>query len=215
MKFNKTQIKEIKNNKPFFIKNFYPNLISWKELENLLNLRPFVNAQRFHTIPSEKIQWNDTAWLSDLNCYPPNLLNEIINKKVCYISDSSRVNKKINNFCDYLENITKFPGDAHLYFSLNKKETNKKGFGIHKDTQDNVIIASEGSFIIQVFSKEKPDKKEKPLIEEEMKNGDAVYIPNQFYHCIKTLTKRLSVSFCVAPYANIKYKQNRNWIYLL
>jgi len=214
MKFNKSQIKQIKNSKPFFIKNFYPNLISFKEIEHLLNLRPFVNAQRFHAIPPKKVQWTDTAWLTDVNCYPPNLINKIIKEKVCYIQDCSRVNKKINSFCDYLEKIINFPSDAHLYFSLNEKQTDKKGFGIHKDTQDNVIICSEGSFIIQVFSKETPTNKSKPLIEETMNNGDAVHIPNQFYHRIKPLSKRLSVSFCLAPYEKIEYAQNRDWIKL-
>jgi hypothetical protein len=214
MKLNKQQIEKIKKNEPFFIKKFYPNLISWKELENLLNLRPFVNTQRFNSIPPETLQWNDIIWLTDLNCYPPNLLNEIINKKVCYIRDCSRVNKKINDFCNYLEGITNFPGDAHLYFSLNKEETNKEGFGMHKDKQDNLITASEGSFIIQIFSKKTPEKMDKPLMEEKMENGDAVYIPNEFFHCIKPLTKRLSVSFCFAPYGNIIYKQNRDWIKL-
>lgn len=214
MNFLKEDIDNIKKEIPFFKKNFCEKLFNWQDLENLLNLRPFVNIDRFHIVPLyDRLEWNDTAWLSDANSYPPNVINDYIKKSVCYFSDSSRVNQKINNFCNTLENITQWPTDAHIYFSLKEKNTLREGFGIHNDIQHNIIVAVEGKIKVSIFSKILPKKDETPIIEQIMENGDCVYVPKDYFHCVSSIEKRISISFPMASYSEIK-KQDRLWIKL-
>ncbi len=197
----KDKIKELK---PFYIKNILPNLISWNEIETLLNLRPMVNDKRFNIVSNKKYKWKVGGWLSDHNSYPPDLINSEIKKYVCYINDCSRVNKKINNVCKELENILNMPTDAHIFFSLKEKETNLKGFGKHHDQQHNLIVCSEGQFIIKVYGDN--------CIEKEMNNGDAIFVPKNIDHEIIPLSKRLSVSFPIKTNSN--FFQSRKWINL-
>lgn len=194
---------KIKQLKPFYIKNILPNLISWNEIESLLNLRPMVNDKRLHILSNKRYEWKAGGWLSDNNSYPPDLINSEIKKYVCYISDCSRVNKKINNVCKELEDILNMPSDAHIFFSLKEKQTDLKGFGKHQDNQHNLIVCSEGKFIIKVYSDN--------YIEKEMNNGDAIFVPKNIDHEVIPLTKRLSVSF---PIKDSDFLQSRKWINL-
>ena len=136
---------------------------------------------------------------------------------VCYIADSSRVNKKINLICKILEKNLKKPTDAHIYFSFTTK--NDEGFGIHNDVSDNIIIQIEGESNIEVWDFE--EKSENRFINElntksflnvNMKKGDVIFIPRKHWHRVISKTKRLSISFPMSENENIQ--QERNWINL-
>jgi hypothetical protein len=197
-------LKNIKDNTPFFMERLAPNLFSWRELENLLNLSPFINTNRLKYISDAQYEWEHIpGWSTDPSSYPTELLNKIIRKSVCYILDASRVNKKINNLCKQLEDIKSFPTDAHIYFSLSEPDTDLSGFKRHNDEQDNVIVGCEGSLKILVWEDEEPN-------EYILYNGDAVYIPARFDHQIIPLTARISISFAMSVGNKITY--SREWI---
>ena len=61
---------KIKNFEPFFERNLVSDIYSLKEFENLLNLRPFMNRERFIPSTDEKLTWNDCNWLTDSNSMP-------------------------------------------------------------------------------------------------------------------------------------------------
>jgi len=210
-------LNKIKKAKPFYMKNVLNNLFSWKELENLLNLRPFVNIDRLKIINNKTYKWNCCSWLTEKNSWPPDILQKEIKHYVCYIADSSRANKKINLICKILEKNLKKPTDAHIYFSFTTK--NDKGFGIHNDVSDNIIIQIEGESNIEVWDFE--EKSENRFINElntksflnvNMKKGDVIFIPRKHWHRVISKTKRLSISFPMSENENIQ--QERNWINL-
>jgi ribosomal protein L16 Arg81 hydroxylase len=210
-------LNKIKKAKPFYIKNVLNNLFSWEELEKLLNLRPFVNIDRLKIINNKTYKWNCCSWLTEKNSWPPDILQKEIKHYVCYIADSSRVNKKINLICKILEKNLKKPTDAHIYFSFTTK--NDEGFGIHNDVSDNIIIQIEGESNIEVWDFE--EKSENRFINElntksflnvNMKKGDVIFIPRKHWHRVISKTKRLSISFPMSENENIQ--QERNWINL-
>lgn len=195
--------------KPFYEKNVLENIYSFNELENLINLRPFMNDKRVYILNNEKYSWNTGDWLTDNNTYPPDLFHNILKKNVVYLRDCSRVNSKINYICKQLEDKTNFPTDAHIFFSLKEKETDLLGLGKHKDTQHNLVLVVEGSFNCKVWLN---NNEEIPLIDIEMKKNDIIFVPAGFYHQVIPYTKRLSISFPMAPH--MKNLQERYWIKL-
>ena len=210
--WNQKIINCIKNKIPFYQKKLFKSkLTSWKEIEKLLNCRPFVNTSRFKIPSGYSYGWDMQEWLTDVNTYPPSVVNKIIKKHWFYIIDCSRINKKINSICKYLEDLTGMPSDTHIFISNkpNKKYDNKS-FGKHKDTQDNLIISVEGSQKIAIYKKDNPNELE---FEKTLKSGDAVFIPAGRFHKITGLEKRLSVSFPMVP-TLIYPKQEREWITL-
>lgn len=200
--------KKFDYSKPQLIKSFSDNIFSWKELENILNLRPFLSMKRFFYIaPTEEVfNWPNESWLTDVNTYPPTLVDNLIRTKTCYIIDCSRINEKINSICSLLEILTKKPVDAHIYFTLNEKS---KSFPPHKDENDNIILQVEGESNIKVWKNN--DVNTKPVIDVILKKNDAVYIPNNMYHQAISQSKRLSISFAMGN-ANLTKSQERYWI---
>lgn len=214
--------KSIKLVKPAFCKNAFDKFFSWKDLENLLNLRPFVNANRCKIIDfgEERFHvWKQQTWVSDISSFPPSILESEIKKSHCYLSDASRANKKINAICNELENT--FIGgaaDAHIYFNVSNNLNG--GFGIHWDFSHNLIIQMEGETQFKVWdntvfednkSKSPKSLKEKPIIDVVMKTGDALFIPLRVYHQALSKSKRMSISFPIS-FNNSTEKQERNWI---
>ena len=120
---SKEILKSIKSLKPTFFKNTVKDIFSFKELEKLLNLRPFVNNSRFTPVHSKPYAWKASGWLSDKNSFPPFVIKDILKTSVCYLRDASRANKKLNTICKEIEEATHWPTDAHIYFSV--KETEK------------------------------------------------------------------------------------------
>ena len=213
---------EILNSKPFHLKNFCDKLFSWKELEQLLNLRPFISNERFVVINGlPEFNIPDRNWLTNKNSWPPNKIVEGITNRVCYLVDCSRVNKKINTFCGELELLTEKPVDAHIYFDY----TNKKGhsFPIHWDYADNLIVQIEGktNFKIWNFYTDNENIRlvksldKSPFIDVIMEPGDIIFVPAKMWHQAISETKRLSISFPIQINSTNKENiQEREWISL-
>ena len=167
------------------------NLFTYKELEALLNLRPFVNNQRL--MPSDKsmdYKWKGYGWNTDVNSWPISCIKDMLSKSSAYIVDASRVNRKINSFSEKLEKIFKRPVDCHIYFSLNKDVEN---FGKHRDISHNVIVVCEGKINFKIYDGDK-------VLEKNLSKGDYAFIPVNVDHHLTPLTsKRLSCSFPIAP----------------
>jgi len=214
-------LSEIKNLTPKFYKNSFSKIFTWQELENLLNLRPFVNADRCRLINNEGYSWQRQNWLTDVNTFPPSLLHKELKSNVCYLMDASKVNESVNSVCKELEET--FPGgsaDAHIYFTI--AETLDAGFGIHWDFSHNLIVQMEGSTRMQIWDKlAEPNFDDRsvetlyetPLIDVILNPGDAVFVPMYQYHRAESQTKRLSISFPIS-FNNELQSQDRHWIKL-
>ena len=173
---------KLKEEKPFFLPNKIENLFSYKELENILNLRPFVNSTRMLTVGNHPYGWEDQSWLTDVNTFPPSLLKQVINERLCLLIDASRVNQKINQLCKELEEtFMNGAADAHIYFTLS--DTVKDNLGIHYDHAHNLIVQIEGEtkfrgWDVWSLGKQKVESlEETPIIDTVLKPGDAVFIP--------------------------------------
>ena len=59
---------------------FDTSIFSWKELENLINLKPFISSDRFTPITKveERYDWGIKAWQTQQNSWPKNLLQKFI-----------------------------------------------------------------------------------------------------------------------------------------
>ena len=96
-------INKIKSNKVSF-GSIKEKLFTFKELEILINLRPFTNNKRFITTrPTDRFfKWDNNCWATDRNCWPISLIKKLTKEGTCYLADCSRANKKINNFANLL-----------------------------------------------------------------------------------------------------------------
>ena len=212
--------KRVNDNTAFYEKDILKNIFSWKELETLLNLRPFISSSRFNFISKDYHMWPNQAWLSDNNTWPASKLNEVINSCVCYLTDCSRVNKEINDVCSIIEKETGYPTDAHIYFSLVDDEDKKKGFEHHWDYSHNLILQVEGQTNFKVWNEifsgddnRNPLPKTSPVLDVTMKSGDVIFIPKGMLHQAIPLSKRVSISFPMMTDSKHK-SQDRTWIKL-
>ena len=197
-------LESINKKKANYATNICTSLYSWTELESLINIRPLTNIDRFHTTGNtENLKWQPSAWLSDVKSIPANCIIPVIEQGVCWISDMSRANKKINTLCNHIEKETGGEVDAHIYFDLFK---NKKGTSLNKhwDKADNIIIQVEGQTNFKVWNiecNEGPSKihtEEKPIMDVIMSSGDAIFIPKHIVHQATSLSKRLSISIPIS-----------------
>lgn len=197
--------------KPALVKKFFPNLLSWKELEYLINVRPLMNIERVAILDENKnrideINWDNSPWTIDTDCYPPHLLKEYIEKYVCIFHDMSRCCFNINKVAEILEKKFNKSVDAHVYVCRNVNAVHP--FGVHTDKVDNLIVQCEGKTNFKVWD---PDGK--LVIDCAMIPGDAVFIPASFPHEVTTLTPRMSVSFPLHT-DHITTFEDRTWIKL-
>jgi ribosomal protein L16 Arg81 hydroxylase len=209
---------ELKKEKPALFRNAVQDLFSWSELENLLNLRPFVNADRMKTVNENPYSWQRQAWMTDVNCFPPSLLDGVIRENLCLLIDASRTNHKINTICKQLEDT--FIGgasDAHIYFTLSDNVADT--FGIHWDFSHNLIVQVAGETEFKAWDlwssqdRNVQSLPEPPVIETLLTPGDAVFVPKHYYHLAQSKTKRLSISFPVS-FGDELASQDRHWIRL-
>ncbi len=204
-----------------FKKNYCPNLFSWKELENLVNINPLMNVKRVNIIDSPPLSWKTDCWAMDVNCYPPSLLRSLMENHVCYFNEMSRCTEKINNFSHEIELEYGSAVDAHIYMCKNTSLVHP--FGIHYDYCHNIIVQCEGVTNFKVwdigFEKNKEDNRSNlnitidPFLDVEMYPGDTIFIPAYVPHLADSKTQRLSISF---PFHEKKseYLQDRTWIKL-
>ncbi len=207
-------ISKIQVNRPFYIKQgIKEKIFSWSELENILNLRPFVSDKRFVFINHNKYQWTNPSWSTD-NSFPASLLDEEIKKYVCYLVDCSKINEKVNAVCGQLESATEGSAvDAHIFFSLNYSNTDIWPF-VHRDVSNNLIIQIEGRTVFKIWdAREDRNTLDQPEMEVVMEPGDVLYIPRDIWHGALSMTKRLSVSFPISTQRPC-ILEDRHWIKL-
>ena len=210
------------------IENYLPNLLSWEELANLINIRPLLTAKRVQLLDPEKreFNWLVSGWNHDPNCYPPSLVRDLLNEMVVVFTDMSRATEKINDFANSIENTYQRNVDAHVYVCRNPELEHP--FGAHIDGAHNVIVQCEGETNFKVWDKvengeklleEKKSVKMKiddaPILDVIMKPGDAIWIPLHYPHLATSLTPRMSVSFPFTPRGLMSIAhEDRNWISL-
>ena len=68
-------LKEIHDQRPFVKEDCLKNIFSWQELENLLNLRPFISMKRFFILNDKEYNWPIHGWVSDINTFPSSLID--------------------------------------------------------------------------------------------------------------------------------------------
>jgi len=204
---------------PKFEKGYCPDLLSWKELSNILNIRPLMSASRVKVFIKESRIWQNNHWCSDANCYPSGVLEQVIEESgVCAFIDMSRSTEKINEFAKNLEDEYDQEVDAHIYLCRNLKI--KHPFGIHFDMSDNVIVQCEGETNFKVWdiikNKSAPSSNmsitDTPLLDVDMKKGDAIWIPRYYPHLATSNTQRLSVSFPFNRKIDNARREDRHWI---
>ena len=207
---------------PYFEENYYSDLFSWKELESLINIRPLMHEERVKILDNKsRYQWPNSPWALNADCYPPSFLRELIEQHVIYFTDMSRCTKKINDFARGLEKEYRLPVDAHIYMCRNP--TGDHPFGIHFDTSSNVIVQCEGETNFKVWEKISDttqrtmlNLKSSPILDVDMKPGDAIWIPAYHPHLAISRTCRLSVSFPLLqnPSWDGREYEDRSWIEL-
>ena len=202
--------------KPDLKREYSPNLLTWDEFSTLINIRPLLHTKRVCAIGAGEYKWKNSPWAKDLNCYPPSLFRDAMEKYVCYLADMSRCTKKINDFAQKLEDTYNSPVDAHIYMCRNPKLEHP--FGIHFDTNPNVIVQCEGKTNFKVWDKVLPQEqrtmlnpRSSPILDVDMKPGDTIWIPEFYPHLATSKTSRLSVSF---PFTRAKRFEDRTWVKL-
>ena len=203
--------------KPDFKRGYYRRLFTWKELEYLINIRPLLYAKRIFILGSHEYKWTSSIWAKEANCYPPSLFRDAMEKYVCYLADMSRCTKKINDFAQKLEDTYNSSADAHIYMCRNPKLEHP--FGIHFDNNPNVIVQCEGKTNFKVWEEVKDPNHEfhhlemdsSPILDVDMKPGDAIWIPEFYPHLATSKTSRLSVSF---PLKSAIGFEDRTWVKL-
>lgn len=204
---------------PKFEKNYCSNLLSWEELSNLVNNLPLMTVDRFMVnLPEDykrNLHWESDRWTTNHRSVPSILLKDIIENYVCHIEEMSRSTAAINSFARTIEETYHMPTDAHIYICKNVSAEHP--FGIHFDDSHNVIVQCEGETNFKVWDMIKdrnqplPKLSDHPLLDVDMKPGDAIWIPYHYPHLATSYTPRMSVSF---PFMGDKPFQNREWIQL-
>tara|TARA_Y100000768_G_scaffold377422_1_gene350620 strand:+ start:45 stop:662 length:618 start_codon:yes stop_codon:yes gene_type:complete len=203
---------------PKFKKGYYPNLLTWKEFVMLINIRPLMTCDRV-VVPNYKKdhKWNNSAWSLDKNCIPPLLVKEIIQNNISYLTDMSRCSRNVNDLAKKLEEEYNGSADAHIYTCLNPSLIHP--FGIHYDNNHNIIVQCEGETNFKVWDiikdrnipRSNMSITDNPLLDVDMKPGDAIWIPKYYPHLATSNTVRMSVSFPIMCNAD---RQPREWIEL-
>ena len=206
-----------------YIQGYCPDLFSWGELANIINIRPLMTSKRVKLLDDKnrEFSWICGGWQHDENCYPPSLIRQLLDEMVIYFTDMSRVTKKINDFATSIEDENRQQTDAHVYVCRNPELEHP--FGAHFDVSHNIIVQCEGQTNFKVWDKVKDINMprinlqidEEPLMDVVMKPGDAIWIPMHYPHHAISLTPRLSVSFPFTEEGSFEMsREDRNWIEL-
>ena len=209
---------------PKFEKGYCPDLFSWDELSNVINILPLMTMDRVFVKSSIDYHWDSDSWTTNSQSIPSYIIKDIVERDVLYIREMSRSTKKINAFAKTIEETYNMPTDAHIYMCKNLEAEHP--FGIHYDDCDNVIVQCEGETNFKVWdiikdknqSQSKMSITETPLLDVDMKPGDVIWIPKSYPHSATSKTPRMSVSFPFIGNPFIgngnEFIQNRDWIQL-
>ena len=175
-----------------YVENYCPNLLTWKEFADLINIRPLLTQERVKLLDPKKriFKWYTHGWMKDVNTYPPSLIRALLDEIVIYFSDMSRSTKNINDFASFLEDQYERHIDAHIYVC--RDPNIEHPFAAHFDMQHNVIVQCEGKTNFKVW-KEVEDhsiekqiqldmSNEEPILDVIMEVGDAIWIPRYYPH---------------------------------
>lgn len=206
-------IEKFKNGIPFYFNTDLQQLVSWKDLESIINLRPFMSDSRVRILGEESYNWYASEWTTDPDTFPASILETELKKYVFYIKDCSRINQQVNNICKEIETIVNKPVDVHIYFSLIDTSSKiKHGFGIHRDKIDVMIVQSEGSSKFKLWGRDAIPGESTAQIDTVLLPGTAVFIPAGFWHEVNSQTKRISLSFAFGNTGGAT--EDRTWINL-
>jgi hypothetical protein len=178
-----------------FVRNYSKNLFTWKELADLINVRPLMTQERVHLLDPQKrnFQWYSHGWMKDKNTFPPSLIKLLLEEIVIYFSDMSRATKNLNHF--------------DLQHNVIVQCEGKTNFKVWKEVEDHSI---EKQTQLDMSN-------QKPILDVIMENGDAIWIPRYYPHQAISLTPRLSVSFPFCDNENSSHEksfEDRNWVTL-
>ena len=72
-----------------YVKGYHPNLLSWKELADLINIRPLMTEKRVNFLDplNRRFVWNTHGWMKDKNSTPPSLIKDLLEEMVMYFVD--------------------------------------------------------------------------------------------------------------------------------
>lgn len=204
----------------------YNNLFSWEELDRLINLPPFSTSNRVKVPNMEEAQWGQYAWSKDINSWPTEILKEQLSTGVLIVEEASRANKQVNALAKGIEEaaIKNRPVDLHVFADF--KPSNDHPFSVHWDLNANLIVQIEGSTRWRVWDTKGTQEVNNLPIERAVKMlgepdidtiltpGDALFIPENYWHLAASEEKRLSLSFCIAPLyrEHPKQKRIRDWV---
>ena len=212
--------------KPKFVKGYCNNLLDWKGLERIINIRPLMTHWRVK-LPIEKRQyeWSIDKWMIEPQTYPATIVKELIDTQTFYLVDASKFTKEINDFASKLEETYKLCCDAHIYICKNLEEDHP--FGVHFDYAHNVIVQCEGTTNFKVWPSESidpmgpnqkltfvDDEEDEPLLDVLMEPGDAIWVPKHCPHQAISKTERFSISFPMDSFVfdDEQYYQERDWV---
>ena len=209
-----------------FLENYNPNLLSWEELANLINIRPLMTTERVKLLDPQgrKYNWVATGWHRDPNCYPPSLIRTLLDEMIVYFTDMSRATERLNDFARAVEEEYQRQTDAHIYVCRDPKLEHP--FGAHIDEAHNIIIQCEGMTNFKVWKELENGKEimeeekninmkidDEPFLDVNMKPGDAIWVPMYCPHLAVSLTPRMSVSFPFTPRGLLTLaNEDRNWV---
>lgn len=197
-------IEKFKTKKPFIEKIENINeIFDLKSFENYINTNTFVLDKNFHIkYQKNEYYWDRNNWDVFDKIIPSEALDVMLDEETCVITNAKKLNKNIQKIIGYIEDIIKLETDCHLFYCSDKVED--KGLGRHHDKNDNFIMQIYGSTDLTIWGNE--------LIEKTLNPGDVFYIPRLTDHCLKSKTKRLSLSFPMAYESKINRKDY--WIKL-
>ena len=61
---------------PKFEKGYCPNLLSWKEISNILNVRPLMSTSRVRVFGEGTDTWKNNYWCTDCLLYTSDAADE-------------------------------------------------------------------------------------------------------------------------------------------
>ena len=203
-----SKIDLVNNDEPIVIKNFLPSpekLLSWEDVENVLNFRRF-RWEIFNGSSKVELPQEQNNYLPPY--YSKNVLQSYIKEgKTFIIINYSLYNLYTKIICSEIENLFPVTTDMHVYGS---KGNTSSSFPYHCDRPANFILQTYGECEWKVFSNtpsslmietyRDPDVNKLNLkLHTTLTPGDMLYIPSRFYHAAFPKTPRLSVSIPCIP----------------
>ena len=208
----------IHNDQPILLKNFIPNtenLLSWKDVENVLNSYIFY-WEIFDGFKKIDLPQENSHYLPSYFSKKP-IQSYIKDGKTFIIGKYSIYNSYTKNLCSEIENLFPVTTEMHVYGSKGNKASS---FHHHFDLPSNFIIQTYGECEWKVYSNSPSsliqESNPNPNISQldlklhtTLKPGDMLYIPSKFYHAAFPNQPRLSIS--IPCYPGVEGRIDKNY----